>query len=305
MQPSLEQPLAPRGRGRRILVADRALPFLMLAPAVLVLAALTLFPIGYVIYLSLTDLGVNSPDGAFIGLDNYRTIAADPDFWDSLRVTGFFTCGAVIAEFVLGFGMALLLNRRLRGVGLVRTLMLLPMVMTPVIVGLTWRMLFSPIYGILDFLLGRLGLGQPGWLDDSHIALISVIGVDVWQWTPFMFLLLTAGLQSLPLEPFEAARVDGAGPVATFLHLTLPMMRNIILIALIFRAIDAFDTFDIIWVLTNGGPGTSTQTLTIYNYFQSFRWFNFGYGAALSVVMLAIVAVFCVVMVTFMQREPA
>lgn len=279
----------------------------MLAPAVLVLAALTLFPIGYVIYLSLTDYGVNSasPNGVFIGLDNYRLIKDDPAFWDSVRVTGLYTGGAVIAEFLLGLGIALLLNRKLRGLGLVRALLLLPMVMTPVIVALTWRMLYGPTYGYFDYLLGLLGFRQPDWLNDSGLALASVIAVDVWQWTPFMFLLLTAGLHSLPTEPFEAARVDGAGRLATFRYLTLPLLRNIIIIALIFRAIDAFDTFDIIWVLTNGGPGTSTQTLTIYSYFQSFRWFNFGYGAALSVVMLAAVALFCALMVGLMRREAA
>lgn len=275
----------------------------MLAPALLVLTALTLFPIGYVIYLSLTNLGVNTPDGAFIGLDNYTAIFSDPAFGDSVRVTGLFTGGAVATELVLGFGIALLLNKGLRGLGLVRTLMLLPMVMTPVIVALSWRMLFSPTYGLFDYLLSVIGLAQPDWLGDSRVALLSVIAVDVWQWTPFMFLMLTAGLHSLPSEPFEAARVDGAGRLAMFRFLTLPMMRNIIIIAVIFRAIDAFDTFDIIWVLTNGGPGTTTQTLTIYSYLQSFRWFNFGYGAALSVLMLITVAAFCVVMVLFMRRE--
>ncbi|HWE63102.1 MAG TPA: sugar ABC transporter permease [Chloroflexota bacterium] len=295
---------ARRGNGERRLRLNRGLPVFMLAPAVVVLAALTLFPISYVAYLSLTDLSANTPDGAFIGLANYQLIGSDPAFWDSLRVTGLFTTAAVALEFLLGFGIALLLNRRLRGLGVVRTLLLLPMVMTPVIVGLTWRMLYSPTYGILDYLLAQVGLAQPGWLDDGHLALWSVVAVDVWQWTPFMFLLLTAGLHSLPTEPYEAARVDGASWYASFRLLTLPLMRNIIIIALIFRAIDAFDTFDIIWVLTNGGPGTTTQTLTIYSYFQSFRWFNFSYGAALSVVMLLIVAVFCIVMAALMRREP-
>lgn len=303
MARSIDRPMAVAG-GRRRPRLDRAMPALMLAPALVVLAALTLFPIGYVIYLSLTDLGVNTPDGAFTGLDNYSAIFSDTAFWDSVRVTGGFTGGTVAVEFLLGFGIALLLNRALRGLALVRTLMLLPMVMTPVIVALTWRMLYSPTYGVFDYVLSRLGLAQPDWLGDSHVALVAVIAVDVWQWTPFMFLLLTAGLHSLPTEPFEAARVDGAGHLSVFRYLTLPLMRNIIIIALIFRAIDAFDTFDIIWVLTNGGPGTATQTLTIYSYFQSFRWFNFGYGAALSVLMLVVVTTFCLVMVLFMRREP-
>ncbi len=279
----------------------------MLGPAVVVLAALTLFPIGYVIWLSLTDYGVNStsPNGNFIGLDNYRLIKEDPMFWDSVRTTGIFTSGAVLTEFLLGFALALLLNRKLRGLGLVRTLMLLPMSMTPVIVGLAWRMLYGPTYGYFDYILSQLGLGQPDWLNSSRLALASVITVDVWQWTPFMFLLLTAGLQSMPVEPFEAARVDGASRLATFRLLTLPFMRNVILVAVIFRAIDAFDTFDIIWVLTNGGPGTATQTMTLYSYFQSFRWFNFGYGAALSVIMLVTVTVFCTATVLLMRRDSA
>ncbi|HEY8283466.1 MAG TPA: sugar ABC transporter permease [Chloroflexota bacterium] len=299
------QAAAKRGGPLGIIRSEHALPVFMLVPAVLVLAALTLFPIGYVLYLSLTDLGVNSPDGALVGLDNYRLIQSDPAFWESLRVTGAFTLAAVGVEFLLGFAIAILLNRRLRGLGLVRTLLLLPMVMTPVIVGITWRMLYSPTYGLVDYFLGRLGFGQPDWLGDSRLALWSVVTVDVWQWTPFMFLLLTAGLHSLPSEPYEAARVDGAGRLATFRLLTLPLLRNVIIVALIFRAIDAFDTFDIIWVLTNGGPGASTQTLTIYSYFQTFRWLNYGYGAALSIIMLLLVAVFCLVMVALMRREPA
>ncbi len=212
MARSLEQPISYQGTGRRRLRVDRALPLFMLAPAVLVLAALTLFPIGYVIYLSLTDYSANTPDGAYVGLDNYRTLASDPTFWDSLRITGLFTGGAVIAEFVLGFGLALLLNRKLRGIGLVRTLLLLPMVMTPVIVGLTWRMLYSPTYGLFDAMLSGVGLGQPDWLDNSRLAMISVITVDVWQWTPFMFLLLTAGLHSLPdLNSFVSNDSRGRG----------------------------------------------------------------------------------------------
>lgn len=304
MARSLDRPVAGGGAMRRRIRLERLLPAFMLTPALVVLAALTLFPIGYVIYLSLTDLGVNAPDGAFIGLDNYTTIFSDSAFWDSVRVTGLFTGSAVAVEFLLGFGIALLLNRKLRGLGLVRSLMLLPMVMTPVIVALAWRMLYSPTYGVFDYVLSLVGIGQPDWLSNSHTALAAVIAVDVWQWTPFMFLLLTAGLHSLPSEPFEAARVDGAGRLSIFRFLTLPLMRNIIVIALIFRAIDAFDTFDIIWVLTNGGPGTITQTLTIYSYFQSFRWFNFGYGAGLSVLMLVTVAAFCMIMVLFMRREP-
>jgi multiple sugar transport system permease protein len=189
-------------------------------------------------------------------------------------------------ELVLGFALALVLSRRMRGLGIVRTLLIIPMAMTPVVVGLTWRLLYTPPFGLVNWSAGLVGIELPPMLTDPVLAMAAVVIVDVWQWTPFMMLLMLAGLQSLPSEPFEAAAVDGASRLQALRFLTIPMLKGIVLVALIFRGVDAFDTFDTIYVLTRGGPGTATQTLTMFDFFQAFRWFHYGYAAAIAVVML-------------------
>jgi multiple sugar transport system permease protein len=282
---------------RRARWRAHSFPYLLLLPACIVLAALTLYPTLYAIYLSLCNLGIGSPNPTFIGITNYVNIAADPLFWGSLQISAIFTAVAVVVEFVLGFALALLLSQRLVGIRLMRTFLIVPMVMTPVIVALTWRMFYNPTYGVLNFLLADVGIHGPDWLSDEHTALASVILVDVWQWTPFMFLILTAGLHSLPGELYEAARVDGARGWQLFRYITVPLLRQVIVTALVFRLIDCFNTFDIIYVLTSGGPGVATQTLVIYSFFQSFRWFHFGYASALAVIILAILSAVSFVLV--------
>ena len=169
-----------------------------------------------------------------------------------------------------------------------RTLIILPMSITPIVVGLMWRILYNPSFGLINSTLASLGIAGPEWLGSRDTALLSVILVDVWQWTPFMFLMMTAELQSLPIEPFEAARVDGASGLQTFQLITLPMMKPIILIALLFRIIDGFkvSTFDPIFIMTKGGPGSITQTLNIYAFLTGFEWFNLGYASAIVVCAL-------------------
>ncbi|MFN8631306.1 MAG: sugar ABC transporter permease [Chloroflexota bacterium] len=189
-------------------------------------------------------------------------------------------------ELLLGFALAIVLSRRMRGLGIVRTLLIIPMAMTPVVVGLTWRLLYTPPFGLVNWSAGLVGIELPPMLTDPVLAMVAVVIVDVWQWTPFMMLLMLAGLQSLPNEPFEAAAVDGASRFQALRYLTIPMLKGIVLVALIFRGVDAFDTFDTIYVLTRGGPGTATQTLTLFDFFQAFRWFHFGYAAAIAVIML-------------------
>ena len=260
--------------------------WLLIAPTAIVLGLFTLFPIGYLFWVSLQS--VNGPRMRFIGLDNYNLIAGDPTFWDAVRVTLLYVVATTGLELVLGFGLALVLARKLRGLGLVRTLLIIPMAMTPVVVGLTWRLLYTPPFGLVNYGASIAGIDLPPLLTDPVLALVAVVVVDVWQWTPFMMLLVLAGLQSLPSEPFEAASVDGASRLQLLRYLTIPMLRGIVLVALIFRGIDAFDTFDTIYVLTRGGPGTATQTLTMFDFFQAFRWFHFGYAAAVAVVMLAL-----------------
>jgi multiple sugar transport system permease protein len=254
------------------------------APTAIVLGLFTLFPIAYLLWVSVQSGQRDKLH--FVGADNYTLAATDPTFWDAVRVSLVYVVATTGIELVAGFVLALVLSRKMRGLGLVRTLLIIPMAMTPVVVGLTWRMLFTPPFGLVNWSAELVGIGLPPMLTDPVLAFVAVVLVDVWQWTPFMMLLMLAGLQSLPNEPFEAAAVDGASRLQSLRYLTIPMLRGIALVALIFRGVDAFDTFDTIYVLTRGGPGTVTQTLTMFDYSEAFRWFHYGYAAAVAVIML-------------------
>jgi len=258
----------------------------LVGPTAIILGLFTLFPIVYLIWVSLQ--AGQGQKLHFVGADNYALAATDPTFWDAVRVSIVYVVATTGIELVLGFVLALVLSRKMRGLGIVRTLLIIPMAMTPVVVGLTWRLLYTPPFGLVNWSAGLVGLDLPPMLTDPVLAFIAVVIVDVWQWTPFMMLLMLAGLQSLPDEPFEAAAVDGASRFQALRFLTIPMLKGIVLVALIFRGVDAFDTFDTIYVLTRGGPGTATQTLTMFDYFQAFRWFHFGYAAAVAVIMLVL-----------------
>ena len=259
---------------------------MLVGPTAIILGLFTLFPIVYLIWVSLQ--AGQGQKLHFVGADNYALAATDPTFWDAVRVSIVYVVATTGIELVLGFVLALVLSRKMRGLEIVQTLLIIPMAMTPVVVGLTWRLLYTPPFGLVNWSAGLVGLDLPPMLTDPVLAFIAVVIVDVWQWTPFMMLLMLAGLQSLPDEPFEAAAVDGASRFQALRFLTIPMLKGIVLVALIFRGVDAFDTFDTIYVLTRGGPGTATQTLTMFDYFQAFRWFHFGYAAAVAVIMLVL-----------------
>jgi len=199
-----------------------------------------------------------------------------------------FTVIAVGVEYVLGLGMAVVLNRDLPGLGVIRTILILPMAMIPVVVGFAWRIMLDPNFGILNYLMRWVGLTPIEWLGQSSTALYSLIAVDVWQWTPFMFLMLTAGLVSLPNEVLEAALVDGASAWQQFRHVAFPMIRNISILSILIRALDVWKVFDIIYVMTRGGPGTSTTTLNVHSYYTAFQWFNLGYAGAIVMILLII-----------------
>jgi multiple sugar transport system permease protein len=256
----------------------------MVAPTAIILGLFTLFPVFYLIWVSLQ--AGQGQKLHFVGVENYALAATDPTLWDAVRVSLVYVVATTGAELVLGFALALVLSRRMRGLGIVRTLLIIPMAMTPVVVGLTWRLLYTPPFGLVNWSASLVGIDLPPMLTDPVLAFVAVVVVDVWQWTPFMMLLMLAGLQSLPSEPFEAAAVDGASRFQALRYLTIPMLRGIVLVALIFRGVDAFDTFDTIYVLTRGGPGTATQTLTMFDFFQAFRWFHYGYAAAVAFIML-------------------
>ena len=184
-----------------------------------------------------------------------------------------------------------------------RSLMILPMVVTPVVTGLTWRIMYNPTFGLINYFLGMFGFEPRAWVDKASTALPALIIADVWQWTPFMFLMIYAGMQSLPDEPFEAARVDGATGWQSFRFLTLPMLSQVILVAILLRTIESIKTFDIIFALTRGGPGTATQTLNIYTFALAFEWLKPGYAAAIAVIILVLVTILGETMGSWIESE--
>jgi multiple sugar transport system permease protein len=223
----------------------------------------------------------------------------DEIFWSAMRITGLATVGIVGVQIVLGMCLALLFSRQIYGKRLLRSLFLLPLITTPVVVGLTWRMLYNSDLGMINYILGSLHLPTPVWLASTRWALVSVVITDTWQAVPFVTLMFVAGLQALSLEPKEAATVDGASVWRIFFDITLPQLRPLIFLALIFRATDAIRMFDLIYVMTSGGPANATQTLNLYAFKTGFTFLNIGYGSALALVLMAICIVISFLLVRF------
>ncbi|PYT20176.1 MAG: sugar ABC transporter permease [Acidobacteria bacterium] len=269
----------------------RLLPWALVAPTVLFVVAMTVFPLGYSMWTSLQEYPLGQPP-AFVGLRNYQKLIHDVNFRSSLATTLLFTISATGVEFVLGLGLALLLKGEFSFQGIIRSSLMIPMVIAPVVVGIIWRLLYNADVGLFSFAVQELTGKSLSVLSSSMLALPALILVDVWEWTPFMFLLLLAGIQSLPQEPFEAARVDGASTWDIFRHLTMPMLRPVIVVALLIRSLDAFTVFDQVFVLTQGGPGTATEVATLMIYKSAFRFSQFGYAAAMAISLLILVMFF-------------
>jgi len=263
-------------------------------------AAVTLYPFVYSLIISFENLSLTRIGRAeFIGFDNYVKLLGDQAFHRSLRLSLTYVAGSVMGSLVLGFALALLFDRELRGMVLFRSLLIVPMVVTPVSIGLTWRMMYSDQTGVINFILGSLGLPRPLWIEAPESALASVILVDIWEWTPFMFLILLAGLRSLPVSPFESARVDGASAWQRFRYLTLPMMRPVIAVAVILRTVDAIRIFDQVFIMTRGGPAQATDLFSLFVYRTGFKHSYIGYAAALSWVILIASSVLLVLFVRY------
>jgi multiple sugar transport system permease protein len=276
----------------------RRFVFLMLAPATVLLLALTLYPFLASAWLSLTDYSLLEPnDRDFIGLRNYAELLGSAEFWGAFRLTAVFCLFAVGIETLLGIGVALLLHAETRGVGWLRAVYMIPMAITPVAATFTFRLMYSPSLGVFNHFLERLGLPPQAWLADPRLALPALVMVDVWQWTPFVLLIVVGGLSVLPQEPFEAATLDGASGWRLFRDMTLPFIWPYLTVAILFRTIDAFKTFDIIYVLTGGGPGTSTRTLNLFAFKQGIEFLEMGFASSVAILMLLIVTVFAKVFV--------
>lgn len=269
----------------------RGYKYLFLLPGLIVLVAIIIFPLLFTIRVSLSGWDVNQSNLNWIGDANYVRLISDDRFWRALARLGVMAVGTVLLQYVLGFALALLAWRDIRYKRFFRVLFLVPMMTTPVIMTVIWRTIFNESLGPLNDILSRIGLSTVPWITNETMAFVSVMIVEVWQWTPFMFLLLLAGLLSLPREPFLAAAIDGAGPIRTFLRVTFPAMAPISISALIIRLIEASKILDTVYVLTSGGPGTATETSSYYIYIRGLRDFQIGYAAALSVTYLVIMIV--------------
>jgi multiple sugar transport system permease protein len=279
--------------------ADRRAGLAFVAPAALALAALALYPSLWVLWLSLQRRVPIFGIAHFVGLDHYAFLATDPRFWNAVRVTLVFTGASVALELALGLAVALTLQRQRAGRRLALSLLLLAWALPAVVTARLFEWLYHPAAGLVNLLLG-----QPlNWLGDPGLALPGLIAADVWRTMPFVALLCYARLLTIPAEVWEAARVDGAGPLATLRFVTLPLLRSILLVALLFRTLDALRAFDLMFVLTGGGPAGTTETLTVYAYRSLFQTLQLGFGAAIGVVIFALVMAVAAGYLRALRRE--
>jgi trehalose/maltose transport system permease protein len=250
-------------------------------PSLLLLSAVTIYPIIHGVYLSLHRKLLIFGISEFVGLQNYRFLLTDERFWGALGNTVYFTVLSVSGELVLGLAFALLMNRAFHGKGFMRAVVLIPWAIPTVVSAKMWEWIYNGDFGILNYLLGM----KINWLGDPFWALHAAIIMDVWKTTPFAAILLLAGLQLIPADLYSAARIDGAGSIRLFRHVTLPLLKPMILIVLIFRSLDAFRVFDAVYVLTGGGPANTTETLSVYAYKVLFQTLQIGYGSTLAVIV--------------------
>jgi multiple sugar transport system permease protein len=277
--------------------------WLFLVPSGLVLALVLFYPFGYAIYLSLFDYYLGSDERTFIGLGNYVSLLSDERFWSSLYKTMIIVGSAVALEFCLGLAVAFGLYKLTFGVRALNLLLFLPHIITPVVAALFLRWIFMGRWGLIDGLLISWGIFPPDWLGDPDFARLTVILADSWQFTPFMILVLYAGLNTVDSSQIESAQLDGAGNWTILTRIMLPSLRPLILFVLAIRTMDAFRFFDTIYVLTAGGPGTATETITIYTYALAFRLLEVGKASALGVLTLLIVALLVLVMTLIIFRR--
>ena len=270
--------------------AERRFALALFLPAFLVLVLATTFPLAYLVWTSFLKLDLTMPwVSGFAGAGNYARMAADARFWHSLQLTAIYTFTTVVLQVLVGLGLALLVMQIPKGQGVLRVGAILPIVLAPVVVGLFWRTLvLAPDFGVADFVTRSLGLGSHNWLGDPQLALLSVIAIHTWQWTPFAFLVILASLSALPPDVYEAARIDRASAWQRFRHITLPLIRPAIVVVVILRMMTALSAFAAIFAATGGGPGTATEILNLYAYRMSFAELNLGYGSALAVVLLVL-----------------
>jgi multiple sugar transport system permease protein len=275
----------------------------LLLPSVLYLFAMSLYPMVYSLWLALHDYLIYRPDVVtFAGLGNFEELFRSEIFWQSLGVTLQFSLATVTLEFCLGLAIALLLDRKMRGIGVVRTLLVIPVLVSPVAMGLTFRYMYAPSYGLINYLLELVGLPRLDWIVSTTWALPAVILVDVWQWTPFMVLILLSGIQMVPVEIAEAAELDGLTRWQQLRRIVMPFIRPVVIVVILIRLIDSIRAFDLLYILTRGGPSTATFILSINSFVKGFVEGQMGSAAAVAWLTVVLVNIFALVFLRLLAR---
>jgi len=297
---------------RRSHIGRRSVPYLLILPVMAWLVLLTIFPFVKTLQYSFLGWVLTRPwHKPFVGIQNYASVLSFSNriYWNTMRNTGIYVAVALAIELILGLWLATLVNRPIKAQKFFATALLIPMVISPVVVGLFFRAAFAPDFGLVNYFLKVMRLTpwipQEGFLGRISTALLTVILVDVWSWTPFTFLIFFAGLKSLPNEPFEAAEIDGSSPSQRFWFVTLPLLKPALLVAILFRAMDAYRIFDVVWIMTKGGPGGATETLSVLIYKTAFYYWDIGISTAMSYIMLVIAITFSTVLIRSLYHRPA
>lgn len=305
--PEIQSITLPRVVAEGTSAKDRGASRAFLMPTVFLILALSIFPLLFSLVLAFMSWDLSRLEGGvrFIGLKNFATLINDTRFWNTARVTVFFVVGSVGFQYILGMGLAMLLNQEIYFRRFFRVAFLVPMMLTPAAVGYVGRMLFNESQGPINDIIQRLGGPMVPWLSNPRLALPSLILLDTWEWVPFMTIVLLAGLQSLSPELFECARVDGANEWQIFRQITLPMMAPVSITVILIRALEAFKLFDIVMVMTGGGPGTATETVTMYAYIVGMNNGNLGYASAIAYSLLVMVIIFSTIFLNSLRGRAA
>jgi multiple sugar transport system permease protein len=274
-------------------------PFVL--PALIAVLGVIVFPWIFTLYMSVHDWNV-SGTVTFVGAENYRKLFTDQRFYEAVGHTLYFTVLAVVFPVGLGLAAALTFHREFRGRGFLRGIFIMPMMATPVAAALVWTMMFHPQLGVLNYLLGLVGLPPASWVYNASTVIPTLVIVEVWHWTPLVMLIVLGGLANLPAEPYEAAEIDGASAFQKFRHITFPLILPNLMIALILRTIDALKAFDTIYVISQGGPGTASETMNIFLYLQAFAFFKLGYASAVVVIFFTVVILLSLLLLHVRQK---
>ncbi|WAH35188.1 carbohydrate ABC transporter permease [Alicyclobacillus dauci] len=269
--------------------SDMTVAWTMMLPALLFSILMIGFPILYTLYVSFFQWHIGAGSSVFVGLHNYEQMLGSSTFWKSTRITMEIFILSMLFEVVLGIYCGIVFGRDGRGMGMLRGLLFIPSIVPPVAVGMIWVQLFDPSLGFVDYFLSLFGVKSVLWLSNPHVVVLSLAIVDIWEWTPFIAIIVAGGMQSMSEEPFESALIDGATPWQTLRYITLPLLRPIIFVAVMLRAVDLLRIFDSIYIMTQGGPNNSSLSLNVYSYLEAFQYSNLGYASALMLGLLVLV----------------